>query len=61
MTRHVIPFNYLAYNFVEWEMPELKSPTERVIYTLKWHGLPFAAILYNMIEVGIAQNDNDYC
>ncbi len=41
---------YVAYNFLDFDMPELKNPVDRVVYTLKWHGLS-AAVLFNMFEV----------
>lgn len=40
---------YYAYNHLKWDMPELSTASERLIYTLQWHGLS-SAVLYNMIE-----------
>ena len=38
-----------AYNYLPWDLPELTEPVDRVIFTLKWHGLTVAT-LYYMLE-----------
>ena len=40
----------MSYNYVDWDMPSLKTPSERVIYTLQWHCLS-GGLLFTMIAV----------
>ncbi len=43
---------YLAYNYLDWNLPPLSSPLDRIIYALQWHCLS-VAVLFNMMMVWV--------